>query len=299
MKQLPDTSEWLPRDDKQIALRNTLLQTCRRLEARIISESATERKFNIDNYDSGSGIEDIVREQFQILLPSRYSLAPGVIIDRNGTTCGECDIAIVNRAWVPLLKYGATDDSRRIHIPVESVYSIVEVKQTLNEDALDDAMEKIVTYKRLERARSEYGRIIENHNLKPFENTSKSLNYRFDAILGVGCKDGEFDELVKRFFLINKTLTPSERVNALTILGSGYACYVTKENGGFTEYLYPESQDKESFPYYLPTSRDSLYYLWVNLWQHLSLTVLNFERFKHRYGFDDADKSGQLVSLEK
>ncbi len=133
------------------------LQTCRSIEARIRAEAGIEKNFNINNFDAGQGIEDIVRGQFRRLLPGRYEVTPGIVIDSNGDNCGECDLVIANRLWEPLLKYGATDESRRVHIPVEAVYTVIEVKQTLTEDSLEDAMKKIVMYKRLERDRSEYG----------------------------------------------------------------------------------------------------------------------------------------------
>lgn len=131
MKPLPDTSTWKPKSGRKTALRQAFLQTCRSIEARIRAESNIERNFSINNFDSGPGIEDIVREQFRVLLPDRYTITPGVIIDRNGDNCGDCDLVVANRFWAPLLKYGATDESRRVHIPVEAVYSVIEIKQTL------------------------------------------------------------------------------------------------------------------------------------------------------------------------
>lgn len=281
MKPLPDTETWIPRKDKEKALRNTLLQTCRSVEARIIAEADIEKKFNIDNYDSGLGVEDIAKQELQKLLPGRYEIMPGVVIDGNGHTCGECDLVIVNKFWIPSLKYGATDKSRRLHIPVESVYSVIEVKQTLTEDSLDKAMEKIVQYKSLERPRSEYGRIIENHNIQGLDKPEKSLNYRFDIILAVWCKKPE--TLVKRFFLINESLPLDKRINALALLGYGYVFYVAGNN--LNACLYPDQHKKEELAtFYIPTETDTFYYLYANLWQHLTLTVLNPYDFKHKYG---------------
>jgi hypothetical protein len=190
IKPLPDTSKWQPKQDRRLALSNTRLQTCQSVEARIRAESDIEKNFNINNFDSGPGIEDIVRDQMRMLLPDRYAIVPGVVIDENGDNCGECDLLIVNRHWEPLLKYGATNESRRVHVPVEAVYTVIEIKQTLTESSLDDAMEKLVTYKRLKRDRSQYGRLVENHNITSFDRPDASLNYRFDAIFGVGCDKG-------------------------------------------------------------------------------------------------------------
>lgn len=298
MKELPNTTEWQPRDNKANALKNTFLQTCRSIEGRIIAESNIEKVFNIDNFDSGPGIEDLCKNQIKLLLPSRYEAMSGVITDQRGHTCGDCDIVIANKQWFPLIKYGATKGSRRIHIPIEAVYSVIEVKQTLTLSSLEEAMKKLVTYKRLKRNRSEYGRIVENHNLEQHENKSNSLNYRFDPIVMVNSKEDDRDELVRRFFKINDTLPHCDRVNSLAILGYDYAFYVTKnDNGeGVGPKFYPE-RDKDNFElYFLPTTTDSFYRLWTHLWVHLSLCVLNSSHMMNAYGFD-ADVKGEILKL--
>lgn len=307
MKPLPNTSDWQPKSDKRIALRNTRLQTCRSIEAKIRAESSIEKDFNINNFDSGPGIEDIVRDQFRRLLPDRYAVAPGVVIDGNGDNCGECDLVIANRFWEPLLKYGATDESRRLHIPVEAVYTVIELKQTLTEDSLDDAMKKLVMYKRLERDRSEYGRLIENHVIRSFERADASLNYRFDAVFSVGCEDGKEVELAKRFFAINNELSPAHQVNAMVILGSGYARYLDESPDGdkIRDHLYPDSSMEylngfplgRIIPSWSPSSKDSLYHFYSDLLHHLTLTVLNFKWQKGRYG-SDAVGRGELYEVE-
>lgn len=305
MKPLPDTSNWKPRSNNRQALRATFLQTCRSVEARIKAESAIEKTFNINNYDSGPGLEDVVRGQFRMLLPDRYAVTAGVVIDANGDNCGDCDLIVVNRFWQSLLKYGATSESRRVHVPVESVYSVIEIKQTLTEASLDAAMEKLVMHKCLERERSEYGRLVENHNIRQLDKAGASLNWRFDAILAVGCAPGIDSQLVERFFRTNRELPADRRVNALAILGSGYACYVsTFEDSSATEHLYPASNmeyfypeaPKSIDPFYLQTKSDALYYLYRNLHHHLTLSVLNFQAAKLTYG--GADATGRVVSID-
>ena len=306
MKPLPDTSDWQPKIDRRAALSNTRLQTCRSIEARIRAESDIEKSFNINNFDAGPGIEDIVRGQFRILLPDRYAVTPGVVIEGNGDNCGECDLIVANRFWESLLKYGATNESRRVHIPVEAVYTVIEVKQTLTEDSLDDAMKKLVMYKRLERDRSEYGRLIENHVISAFDRADASLNYRFDAIVGVGCEEGTELELVRRFFKINEALDATHRVNALVILGSGYARYLDESSdGAIRDHLYPESTMEylngfppaRVIPSWTPTNQDSLYHFYSDLSHHLTLTVLSFKWQKGRYG-KDAKIRGDVYEVE-
>lgn len=306
MKPLPDTSTWRPKSSRQTALSQTFLQTCRSIEARIRAESDIEKEFSINNFDAGLGIENIVREQFRTLLPARYTVTPGVIIDRNGNNCGDCDLIVANRFWAPLLKYGATNESRKVHVPVEAVYSVIEIKQMLTEDSLDKAMEKLVMYKGLKRDRSEYGRLVENHVIEQFDEPGSSLNRRFDIVFAIGCEDKADVKLVERFFKINAQLEPSLRVNTLAILGSGFACYVSESPAGeHWEHLYPESDmtyfqgwtPKTISPIYLKSEQDTLFHLYSNLQQHLNLTVLNFKNIKLLYGRDNAVRTEHPIDL--
>jgi hypothetical protein len=151
---LPNTALWTPRvpGGAALALRQALQLTCRATQERIVKEAEVERSFNIDNFDSGSGVKDLVRRELRALLPTRYEVEAGVVNDSNGHTAGDCDILITNRMWAPAVKQGATEKSRRQHVPIEAVYSIIEVKQSGSFSALDDAMRKLVTGSRLKRA---------------------------------------------------------------------------------------------------------------------------------------------------
>lgn len=277
------------------------------MEARVKAEANIEKEFNINNFDAGPGIEDIVREQFRTLLPDRYAVTPGVVIDRNGDNCGDCDLVVANRFWAPLLKFGATNESRRVHIPVEAVYSVIEVKQTLTEDSLDEAMKKLVMYKGLERDRSEYGRITENQVINDFDKTGSTNNPRFDVVLAVSCNKGTETELVERFFKINEQLEPNLRVNALAILGAGFAFYVFQgPDGNHMPHLYPESdmayfygwEPQSVSPFFIKSQQDTLFHLYINLQQHLFLTILNFKWLKLLYGFYDSDRTESPVNLD-
>ena len=91
-KNLPDVSAWQPHSGSQSTLRNALMMTCRVAQRRILARAETETEFNIHNFDSGAGVEDIVREEVASLLPLRYSVDAGVVSDRHGNTAGDCDL---------------------------------------------------------------------------------------------------------------------------------------------------------------------------------------------------------------
>ena len=114
---LPDVSKWQPDSGHTENLKDGLLLTCQAAQQRIIAEGDIERRFNIQNYDSGPGLEDIVRQELSKLLPDRYAIDPGIVNDRNGKTAGEADVLIRNNTWAPVVKLGATPHSRRFHFP--------------------------------------------------------------------------------------------------------------------------------------------------------------------------------------
>jgi len=52
-----------------------------------------EKDSAIDNFDSGLPIEDIVREALAGMLPTRYSVRSGTVVDGCGSTAGDVDVA--------------------------------------------------------------------------------------------------------------------------------------------------------------------------------------------------------------
>ena len=175
-KPIPDVESWQPKLTKDKILRNSLMITCQVAQARIVAGANAEKEFRIQNYDSGLGIEEIVREELARLLSNRYSVSPGVISDREGRTAGDCDLIVRDPNWSPAIKLGATIQSRGFHFPIEGVYAVAEIKQTLGREQLDEAMEKLVKVSRLERPANPYGHITENQHLIDFDREGAILN---------------------------------------------------------------------------------------------------------------------------
>ena len=78
---LPDTSTWQPKAETKATdtIQRSLVAACEAAQQRIIQEGRIERGFNINNFDSGPGLEDITREELRKLIPSRYEISPGVV----------------------------------------------------------------------------------------------------------------------------------------------------------------------------------------------------------------------------
>ena len=284
---LPDVGGWQPRPDQKATLSSGLLVTCQAIQHRIIREAEIERKFNIDNYDSGRGLEDLVREEISKLLPERYLADAGVVNDQDGRTAGDYEVVIRDHRWAPVTKLGATPESRRYHFPVESIYSAIEVKQTLGFQQLDDAMKKLVTLSRLNRPHNPYGYITENQHFKNLDRNGYILNPLHTTVLGTRIQDGiSFRDLAMRFGRINASLTRDEMVTELCLLGHGVAMYmVNDETVGYREatYMY-DRQEQMVMGIYEEEPRNAFYLLFVHLLGHLTRSVLEVHDIHRRYG---------------
>lgn len=286
---LPDTTQWQPRESASGKLKSSFLQRCTGLETEIRLRAKFEKGMNVDNFDSGPGVEDIIREGLAQLLPSRYSVKAGVIIDRNGNTAGDFDIVVFNEQWFLAVKAGATTRSRRVFLPIDGVYAVCEVKQTLDFKSLDQAMEKLVSCHRLNRPRTHANRIVENREGSSC--THGLSNPLYSAIIATDLREGiELESVINRFFDINKTLRRLEIVRALCVLGEGTVTWSFKDNEGEVKPALFMLEDLylPIFPVYhkIPHVGSALYRLMADLLLHLYHSVLAPEDIAVSYGPD-------------
>jgi hypothetical protein len=296
---LPDTEKWIPRANGADVLKLAFRNRCSAIEETILSKVTHERKSNIDNFDSGPGVEDIIRDELSKLLPTRYSVRAGVVNDRLGNTAGDCDVVIYNDTWFPIVKAGAAANSRRIHLAIEGAYAIGEIKQTLDFTSLDHAMEKLVVCHRLHRPPTYAYRLVENRESSP---CSHGLtNPLFSFIIATDIKPSiEFEDLVERFFYINRTLRRHEVIRALCVLGHGTITwgFVDKENEEIRPALFMlEDLYEPIYPVFhrVANTDSALYPLMVDLLLHLYKSVLAPEDIAPYYG----SKKPGIVSIPK
>ena len=284
---LPDVGTWQPRSDKAPALGNGLLLTCKAVQSRILREAEIERRFNIDNYDSGPGLEDLVRWELSQLLPDRYSVGAGVVNDQDGRTAGDHEVLIRNRLWAPAVKLGAMPDSRRFHYPIESIYSAIEIKQTIGYRELDQAMEKLVKLSRLNRPENPYGHITENQHTTQLDRSGFTLNPLQTVVLGTRIQqDVSFHDLAMRFGRINAELDRDEMVRELCVLDHGVAMYMVQdESSGYVEADFMrDRQERLVMGIYDQEPDEAFYILFIHTLGHLTRSVLQVHDLHRRYG---------------
>ena len=284
-EELPDVSIWQPQSKNNVTLSKALEVTCQLAQNRITSRSKAEIRFNINNFDSGSGVEDIVREEVASLLPERYSVDSGVVNDRNGNTVGDCDLVIRDRNWSPAIKLGATKISRRYHFPIEGIYSAVEIKQTLGLQELDEAMRKLVTLAKLERPDNPYGHITENQHLTLFDVDGAILNPLHTTVFATGLMDGlPFHDVVQRFGRINASLSRRHMVNMLCILDAGTAWYSVESGSPYNADYMRDRQQPLILQENDRESENAFYRFYVELLGHLTRSVLGLANISSAYG---------------
>ena len=295
---LPDIDKWQPISDKSKTLSAGLEITCQAAQRRIVNEADIEERFNINNYDAGPGLEDIVRQEISTLLPNRYSVDAGVVNDQNGKTAGDCDVLITNRMWAPVVKLGATPGSRRVHFPIEGIYSVVEVKRTLGFEELDSAMEKLVKVARLNRPKRSYGYLTENQYIQELDKDGYILNPLWTTVIATKLKKGvAFQDVVRRFGQINACLNRDEMVKNLYVLGHGAAWY-SPEDGSAGEATFMWDRH---IPIQLRASdqkpENIFYVFFVQLSLHVTRSVLAMDKVFTSYGPNELSQS-ECIPIE-
>jgi hypothetical protein len=97
--------------------------------------------------EKGDATERVWLDAFKTYLPARYDVRRGFAIDSESYYSGQLDIIIHDRFYTPfLLKVGG------YHVvPVESIYAIFEVKQSLSKQHVKSAQEKARSVRCLQR----------------------------------------------------------------------------------------------------------------------------------------------------
>lgn len=83
------------------------------------------------------------------MLPKKYGIDKGYVIDYEGNVSDQIDIIIYDALYSPFVMLSESNEK---YIPVESVYAIVEVKPTIEKRYLEYANKKIESVKKLKRS---------------------------------------------------------------------------------------------------------------------------------------------------
>jgi len=82
------------------------------------------------NFDYGSEFEVALCKTLRRVLPQKFGICRGFVIDQTGETAGD-DIIIYERLRFPTLRSLEDDYTRKEKVPIEAVFAYIEAKHTL------------------------------------------------------------------------------------------------------------------------------------------------------------------------
>jgi hypothetical protein len=121
-------------------------------QQKMIAELREVRAVHDHPTAKGDGTELHWLELLQNRLPARYRAERAFVVDAYGDRSEQIDIVIHDRQFCPML----LDTAGGLHIPAESVYAVLEVKQDLSKKQIAYAGEKIRSVRRLHRTSAEF-----------------------------------------------------------------------------------------------------------------------------------------------
>lgn len=94
--------------------------------------------------NSEEGWLDFIKE----MLPNKYGICKGFVIDYLGNVSEQIDIIIYDALYSP---YIMSSSIKEIYVPAEAVYAVIEVKPKITKNYLEYANDKVESVKKLKR----------------------------------------------------------------------------------------------------------------------------------------------------
>ena len=102
------------------------------------------------NGEMGRANEIALAQLVTRLVPARFGVGTGIVIDSEGGRSKQCDLIIYDQAYQPQLLAQST----QLLFPIETVRMVIEVKTTVTAKAIEDAAEKAASVRNLNSTRS-------------------------------------------------------------------------------------------------------------------------------------------------
>jgi hypothetical protein len=125
--------------------------TLNRLFKRVHQELCCKLELARESLDhptsKGTESEDAWIKLFRDYLPRRYDVHRAFVIDSNDVVSDQMDIVVHDRHFSPFVLHA----DNGFHVPAESVYAVLEVRQTMNKANVEYAAGKIASVRKLHR----------------------------------------------------------------------------------------------------------------------------------------------------
>jgi len=201
--------------ERHEAIKQRIIGAIKNIEAIYALSSALNH-----NLSKGEYREKPIQDFFKELLPNKFDVSSGEVIDYKGKVSSQSDVIIYrNLDGIPILQ------SEPTILQIESIMSIIEVKSTINVSEYEDCLKKIkklYTLKPFGNNIQQYerGRIPHKKDVRVFtsifaysSDSNMSLNDELSRYLRKANEIGIDPTLIDRIYILNKgVINPSDRV---------------------------------------------------------------------------------------
>ncbi|MGN1299320.1 MAG: DUF6602 domain-containing protein [Candidatus Scatovivens sp.] len=185
-----------------------------------LQEMAKSLKSEYDSFTSriehtgikGTIREDKLKEYLKKLLPQKYNITSGCIVDANEKQSKQQDFIIYDNFNSP--SFIASEKEQVV--PIESVYATVEVKSTLTIDELKKSLKNIESVQMLERVKPMFNPLVISSIKAPI------------CMVFAYTSDTSLENIVKHVDEINKEILVKNRVSIICVLDKGIIFGVDK-----------------------------------------------------------------------
>lgn len=208
---------------------------------------------------AGNEVEKIVRDYFRRILPSRYYVTSGHLVDLQHRVSPQIDIIIADTFNLPSL-YTTQDGTE--YVPITSVFSIGEVKSTYYKQGayfqkLQDSLARIAKMHRpLVKNTAFEGKLDDDTTILDMVRNSDNrfLNHLFSFLFCVDAGDFLFDDIVCHLNSTDVALVP----NVSVLLNKGTLMRMSIDKAGTWKYhKYPTEAPSPEYDWLFLDSRDS------------------------------------------
>lgn len=222
----------------------------------------------------GTAREDLLKDVISQLIPEKYRIGSGTIVDVHETQSKQQDLYIYDAFNSPVfLKM----ESNKV-VPVESVYATIEVKSTLTKDTLRQSIENIRTVKTLE-----------HNELR----NSPIVFSRHNVIMGCifsYTSDSSIETVARNVDEICTDIPKSQQPNMVCVFDKGIIVNVLKNRAGQIEI---DPSENTMWGIIKNDQETNLYLFYLLLQQHLSMAQ-NFPPDLMKY----ADATHKLDNMQ-
>jgi hypothetical protein len=201
---------------------------------------------------AGDQVEIPIREFFDQMLPKRFHVTHGHLIDRNGVVSPQLDLIISDNTTIPSLLTTADDTH---YVPVESVYAIAEIKSTFYKSKNHiENFAKTLHFIREDMTRplienTIYGGLIDSTDFRDIflQKPNKFLNPLFSFMFFVNSGDADDAALEKIFTRIMRDDLPGITV----LLDKAVVLYAKRIDKNVSFKKYPWLEEPPEYTWFV------------------------------------------------